>query len=475
LRRRAPVRVVASAWLAAGLASGGLGTATARASGSAGSVTASAGPAEIGFGARTTVAGTLTDETGAAIAGVVVALASDPYPYAGFQTVEHATTAADGTYAFAGLRPDRDTRYEVIDASDPTVVSSAVGVIVDTPVTTRVTTLAHGEIRVTATAKHSRAFDWNDRTARWYVRGAGEARSTLVAQTVTREVQAGTTRVSATFYPPSGAFVYRVCFTAGGAGGLGPDGLGVPLAGRKSGTPCEVRGTGVGHPSPAVPSGVEIAAAEAFLDGREGRTGFAVIDTHGRLSGVRMHERFFSASLIKAMLLVADLRRIGRAGRPLSEQDREVLGPMIEVSDNDAASAVFAIVGESGLVSLAAAAGMTDFSPSPAWGLSEISAADQARFFVEQDSLIPPEFVGYARSLLSNIDPSQRWGIPAGVGGRFRVFFKGGWLPDMGIVNQAARLEGDGETIGLSILTSGGPGMGYGEETLEGTTERLLG
>ncbi|HEX3872900.1 MAG TPA: hypothetical protein VHW26_02065, partial [Solirubrobacteraceae bacterium] len=112
---------------------------------------------------------------------------------------------------------------------------------------------------------------------------------------------------------------------------------------------------------------------------------------------------------------------------------------------------------------------------SPAWGLSEISPADQARFFADQDSLIPKQFVGYARSLLSNIDPSQRWGIPAGVDGRYRVFFKGGWLPDMGIVNQAARLEGHGETIGLSILTSGGPGMGYGEETLEGTTRRLLG
>jgi hypothetical protein len=430
-------------------------------------IAAEASPAELGFGGATTISGTLSGPTGIGAGEEVVVLERDEYPYAGYEAVGQRTTAADGSYDFMGIIPDRDTRYEVVDGSDPSVVSPPVPVVVETPAATEVARLAHGEVRISATVVHSRAFDWNGRRASWYVTSAGSRKPRLVAQTVTREVEAGRTRVSATFYPPSGPFTYRVCFTAGGARGLGE-----PTA--KGVAPCEVRGTAVGDPSAAVPSTAGISAAEAFLDGREGRTGFAVIDSHGQLSGVRMHERFHSASLIKAMLLVADLRRIGDEHRGLSEEDREILEPMIHISDNDAASAVFAIVGESGLVRLASAAGMTDFSPSPAWGLSEISPADQARFFADQDSLIPKEFVGYARSLLANIDPSQRWGIPAGVDGRYDVFFKGGWLPDMGIVNQAARLEGHGETIGLSILTSGGPGMAYGEETLAGTTRRLL-
>jgi hypothetical protein len=428
-------------------------------------VTAVALPATIEFRSATTVAGTVSGPGGTGEGGQLVALERDEYPYAGYQVVGRTTTATDGSYSFGGLVPDRDTRYEVLEVSTPGLVSPVASVVVDTPVVTRVTTLAGGELRISATAEHSRAFDWNDREARWYVStGGGPARE--VAESQTREAEAGTTELSATFYPPSGPFSYRACFTAPGAKGLG-----LPTAG----TPCEVAGTAVGNPSPAVPSAGEIAAAEQFLDGRSGQSGFAVVDSHGLLSGVRMHERFHSASLIKAMLLVAYLRGVAGAHRELTDADRDILGPMIHVSDNDAASAAFAVVGESGLVRLASVAGMTDFSPSPYWGLSEISAADQARFFAEQDSLIPAEFVGYARSLLSHIDPSQQWGIPAGVAGRYTVFFKGGWLPNRGIVNQAARLEGHGVSIALAILTSGGPGMAYGEATLEGTTARLLG
>ena len=42
-----------------------------------------------------------------------------------------------------------------------------------------------------------------------------------------------------------------------------------------------------------------------------------------------------------------------------------------------------------------------------------ISAADQARFFFEMETLIPHEFVGGARSLLSKIADYESWGIPA--------------------------------------------------------------
>jgi hypothetical protein len=429
-------------------------------------IAATAVPAEFEFGAATAVSGTLDGPDGLGEPGQSVTLERDQYPFAGYQRIAHATTGAAGSYAFSDLTPDRDTRYEVVDTAEANVVSRSVTVVVNTPVVTHVSTLAHGEITVTSSAVHSRAFDWNDRPVRWYVSRAGSPTSTLAARTLTDEVRAGTTVLKATFYPPSGAFTFRACFTAAGTRGLGE-----PEAASR----CEVNGSAVGHPAAAVPSATEIASAEGFLDGRQGRTGFAVVDSHGQLSGVRLHERFYSASLIKAMLLVAYLRGVGSEHRDLNEDDREVLEPMIHVSDNDAASAVFAVVGETGLAKLARAAGMDDFEPSPAWGLSQISPADQAVFFAEQDSLIPARFVSYARSLLSGIDPSQRWGIPAGVAGRYKVFFKGGWLPDMGIVNQAARLEGDGRTIALSILTSGGRGMGYGEETLEETTQRLLG
>ena len=95
------------------------------------------------------------------------------------------------------------------------------------------------------------------------------------------------------------------------------------------------------------------------------------------------------------------------------------LYPMINVSDNDAATQCWSIVGDSGLYAVAHAAGMTHFSvPTSApwggeWGTALLTAADQARFFFEMDSLVPREFVGYARYLLSTIAGYESWGIPA--------------------------------------------------------------
>jgi hypothetical protein len=238
------------------------------------------------------------------------------------------------------------------------------------------------------------------------------------------------------------------------------------------------RGSATGIPVPVFPTAAGIGAAESFLDGRAGSNGFAVVDTQGQLSGVRMHDRFHSASLVKAMLLVAYLRMLDAEHRRLDSTSTSLLYPMIHVSDNNAASAVFGIVGGAGLTALAHAAGMTDFAldPGGAWGLTEISAADQARFFYEQDRLIPTQFDSYARGLLSGISSDQSWGIPAAARPAFQVFFKGGWLPETGwTVNQAARLERPGQTIALSVLTAGDPSMLYGEQTLQGATARLLG
>jgi hypothetical protein len=235
------------------------------------------------------------------------------------------------------------------------------------------------------------------------------------------------------------------------------------------------QGSGRGIPVPEYPSAQRIAHAASFINGRSGHTAFAVVDTLGRLSGVRMHDTFHSASTVKSMLLTAYLQNLAGAHRGLDSSSRALLYPMIHVSDNNAASAVFAIVGQSGLNRVAREVGMTDFASSGAWGFTMISAADMARFFYVQDRLIPRQFDGYARGLLSGIDPSQSWGIPAAARPEFQVFFKGGWLPSEGLVNQCARLERPGITFAMSVLTTNGPGMAYGEGTLAGVAARLVG
>jgi hypothetical protein len=230
---------------------------------------------------------------------------------------------------------------------------------------------------------------------------------------------------------------------------------------------------------PCFPSSQSVVAAASYLAERVGVKAFAVIDNRGNLSGVNVHLRFHSASTVKSMLLVAYLRMLAAEHRGLDDSSRDLLYPMIHSSSNEAATTVLEAVGEGRLNAVARLARMRDYEPGGAtWGFTEISAADMARFFLIQDSLIPGRFDGYARLLLSTIEPSESWGIPAVVQSRrpqFKVFFKGGWLPELeGLVNQVARLERPHQTFAMAVLTRGDPSMVYGEETIEGVTARLL-
>jgi hypothetical protein len=201
------------------------------------------------------------------------------------------------------------------------------------------------------------------------------------------------------------------------------------------------------------------------------------MDNRGRLAGVALHRHYHSASVVKSMLLVAYLRLLARQGRGLDGQARGLLYPMIHSSDNGAASAVLSIVGEDALNNVARDAAMDDYVPGGGtWGFTQVSAADLARFFYRQDRLIPRRFDAYARGLLSGIEPSESWGIPAVARPEFEVFFKGGWLPaSEGLVNQAGRLERRGIRFAMAVLTTHDPSMAYGERTIEGVTARLLG
>jgi hypothetical protein len=236
----------------------------------------------------------------------------------------------------------------------------------------------------------------------------------------------------------------------------------------------------VERPVPVYPSSAGVLAAAHYLARRAGFKAFAVVNNKGKLSGTDIHVRFHSASIVKSMLLVAYLQTLAARHRGLDGSSKELLYPMIHSSDNDAATEVLSIVGDVGLRRVAREVGMSDFATSSGWwAFTEISAADIARFFYKQDSLIPRRFDGYARWLLSKIEPRESWGIPAVARRgqpRFQAFFKGGWLPmSEGLVNQAARLERPRDTFAMAVLTKDDPSMAYGEETIAGVTARLLG
>ncbi|WP_354697313.1 hypothetical protein DSM112329_02936 [Paraconexibacter sp. AEG42_29] len=203
---------------------------------------------------------------------------------------------------------------------------------------------------------------------------------------------------------------------------------------------------------------------------RQGQVAYAVADAQGQIiTAERGDQAFPSASLTKAMLLVARLRRLST--RPIPAAVTAQLEPMITRSDNTAANRIWAQLTRKDLLELARAAGMQRFQlrtddPVYRLGNSRITAADQARFFAQLGTLIPAPHRTYALRLLARIVPAQRWGIwDAGI--PEPISGKGGWRPDPGgfTTNQAAQISLAGQVRGIAILTQG-PGESYGHETI---------
>jgi hypothetical protein len=218
-----------------------------------------------------------------------------------------------------------------------------------------------------------------------------------------------------------------------------------------------------------------VAAAERYAQQRHGTIAFAV-RTPTRSWGWHATRTFPSASVLKAMLLVAYLDRPSVRARPLGPADRALLAPMIRRSDNAAAGRVLGIVGAGGLRALARRAGMRRFTPvTGIWGLSRIDAADQARYLFRIDALTAPRHRAYALHLLNTITPSQRWGIARVKPWGWRLYFKGGWGSGTGWVDhQVALLTRGDERISVAILTFQDGSHPYGKETLRGIASRLL-
>jgi Beta-lactamase enzyme family len=212
-----------------------------------------------------------------------------------------------------------------------------------------------------------------------------------------------------------------------------------------------------------------IAAAQRWARHRAGTVAFAVAQGR-RIRGVAIHRRYYSASVVKAMLALAVLR--AARDRALTGAERGLLRPMITFSDNDAATTVYARVGAGALYAIARASGMRNFDVAFNWADAQLTAYDQARLFLRIDRLTPRRHRRYFRGLLAGIVPSQRWGIAPIAGERgFHIMFKGGWRT--GIFHQVALLERGGRRIALAVLTRSAD-HGYGRETQAGIAARVL-
>ena len=234
---------------------------------------------------------------------------------------------------------------------------------------------------------------------------------------------------------------------------------------------CLVPGTGrtvdqLWHP--------DVAAAVAYARTRVGDIAFAV-RTPSRFYGYRPDHQEWSASVVKAMLLVTYLDSAAVRNRALTVRDTAVLGPMIRVSDNDDAQIIFDTVGQAGLSALAQRVGMTGFATNPVWGETHITARDQTRFFLHIDDYVVAAHRSYAMRLLRSIAPADRWGIGELPQPGWKLYFKGGWGYGTGLLDhQVALLVRGCARVSIAVLTMFDGSHPYGKATLKGIFSRLL-
>ncbi|HZG48899.1 MAG TPA: serine hydrolase [Thermoleophilaceae bacterium] len=252
-----------------------------------------------------------------------------------------------------------------------------------------------------------------------------------------------------------------------------PSGAPAQVGGPAASAPAKRRARERARPQPTV---VALRRAWRYARSRGGEVSFAVVDTQGRLRGRRARRRYVSASVVKAMLLAAEVRRLERQGQALDPATDGLLEAMITRSDNDAADSIYARVGDAGLNEVARAARARRFTVAGYWANAQITAADMARFFVRVPRLVAGPHRGRALALLRGIVDYQRWGVPRAAGRSWAVLFKGGWrATGRGeLVHQAALLRSGRRKLAIAVLTDAQPSRPYAIHTLRGVADRLL-
>jgi hypothetical protein len=226
--------------------------------------------------------------------------------------------------------------------------------------------------------------------------------------------------------------------------------------------------------------------AQAYLAGRRGRVEVEVLDlSTGQQWTLGQQAPQAEASVVKLEILEAVLhqRTVQRVVLSLTEQ--ELTPPMIEQSDDEAATTLWGDVGGAkGMRAFDHQVGLVHTSPSsclqcpgsswPGWELTTTTPQDQItllRQLVQSSGVLDRNDQKYALNLLENVTPSQRWGVSGGVPVGVMVALKNGWLPlDAGHhdwqIDSVGWVSGDGRNYLMAALSTGNPSEHYGIDTL---------
>jgi hypothetical protein len=217
------------------------------------------------------------------------------------------------------------------------------------------------------------------------------------------------------------------------------------------------------------------AAMRHFVATRSGNITAAVYDVaSGTTFLYRPGHREQTASIVKVNILALLLAQAQANHEPLDGDDQATAEGMIEESDNDDATDLWAEEGGAPAVAaFDARLGMTHTTPNWAWGLTETTPRDQLillRHIALPNKVLHYDYRETELHLMEPVISFDYWGITAGPPPSAIVAVKNGWLPVSNgwQINSIGMVRGRHRFYLIAVMTNGNPSEGYGIDTIEG-------
>jgi len=193
--------------------------------------------------------------------------------------------------------------------------------------------------------------------------------------------------------------------------------------------------------------------------------------------------RISTASVIKAQIMGAVLLKAQDARRPLTTWERDRIRPMIRYSFNNPPTSdlYLHVGGASGMESFDRRAGVTATDHTATYGGTVTTAVDRTKIALRL--LYSGRPLGLAArteawAYLSDVHPTQRWGITAGVPNGWEVALKNGFYPSryagwrVGSSGFVRRTDAD-HGYAITVMTDRGPDHFTGMRLVETVSRRV--
>lgn len=225
----------------------------------------------------------------------------------------------------------------------------------------------------------------------------------------------------------------------------------------------------------------ELAPQAAQIVQQRGESvGVAVLDmqtdTLYSANGTRAFPMYSTA---KVPIMLGVLDKVQREKRGVADWEDSLIRPMIQQSDNDAATTLIIQAGGGAAVNrYLRAIGIQNTTMSDyAWGASTTTAEDMTLLMSKLGActILNAELCQYAIDIMRGVTPDQAWGISAGVPGSVAIALKNGWFPDTNGwgINSMGYVKGNRKRYAIAVFTQGNASMRTGIDTIEAISAQI--